>query len=411
MAYENIRLRKRNMVNVEGYFYMMDDDVDSLVVKTDDGTQAYSYPLDTTISTQVLSLEHDGRNFWSLQQTDTTEVTIRRWYINNYVCTLRESFVLNSTNYSGHNFISEAFTIEHYETSFSANESAGQTTLSVDDNSNMAEDIILVLGPNSSGQMEEREVDSVGIGDVTLKVMTDYAYETDDPISFYRFIWLFNDYDGLNAGDGGLYKFNPYTSALVTYSGGGAYNGVNACTFYDFSDVFGAGSQGIAYVRSTNMIFLDPSNLGESFGSMSMDNLEDDQAATINIFDVSIEGTNVYRLQDKATYYGTTQSFGDGPYNYQLSTLQPFITSISLQANPAILPANQLNTSTITAIVKDQFDQPIASRNVYFTDDDSVGEIQYSPVSTNSEGIATTTYLAGNQAREVRITATAQQTT
>ena len=37
MAYENIKLRKRNVAVVDGYFYMMDEDVDALIVKTDDG--------------------------------------------------------------------------------------------------------------------------------------------------------------------------------------------------------------------------------------------------------------------------------------------------------------------------------------------------------------------------------------
>jgi len=39
MAYENITLRKQNVVVVDGYFYMMDEDTDSLIVKTDDGTR------------------------------------------------------------------------------------------------------------------------------------------------------------------------------------------------------------------------------------------------------------------------------------------------------------------------------------------------------------------------------------
>ncbi|GAG89303.1 unnamed protein product, partial [marine sediment metagenome] len=45
MAYENIRLKEPNFTVVDGYYYMMDNDTDSLIVKTDDGTQAYSYPL------------------------------------------------------------------------------------------------------------------------------------------------------------------------------------------------------------------------------------------------------------------------------------------------------------------------------------------------------------------------------
>ena len=86
---------------VDGYFYMIDQDQDSLIVKTDDGTQAYSYPLDTTIINEIKSLEFDGRNFWSLENPGSGTVIIRRWYIYNYVFKLRNTFTLtaNASHY------------------------------------------------------------------------------------------------------------------------------------------------------------------------------------------------------------------------------------------------------------------------------------------------------------------------
>jgi len=137
--------------------------------------------------------------------------------------------------------------------------------------------------------------------------------------------------------------------------------------------------------------------------------LKELNATVIPIYDVTIWGDNVYRLQLKATYYGTTYTFAGSAYSYQLSTLNPFITSISLSADPAILPADLVSTSQITAIVKDQFLNPIASKLVYFTDDDANGYIMGSPASTNANGVATVSYKAGSTANEVRITATAQQ--
>lgn len=406
MAYENIKFRKANLVNVDGYFYMMDEDVDSLIVKTDDGTQAFSYPLSSTMSNSVTSMEHDGRNFWTLETSDTNEVTIKRWYINNYVCKLRNTFVMSPTG--SHNYQSEAFTVEHYHRAFSGNESAGQSNLSINDTSRMESGHTLTLGPNTNGQVEEVTVDTVYAGSVDITGTTIYDYQTNDPITFYNHIWLFNDYDGLNA-TGALYEIDAYTGDYTTHSGGGEYYGIKACTFYDMSDVDASWANSICYVRATNTIFLDPTDFTNSFGSMVMDNVEDDDATNIVIYDLSIEGNNVYRLQRKATYYGTTTTFADNTYNYQLSTLESFITSISLQADPAILPANGVNQSDITAIVKDQFLQPIASRLVYFTDDDTVGAITTSPVNTNANGVATTKYTSGTTAREVKITATAQQ--
>jgi len=141
-----------------------------------------------------------------------------------------------------------------------------------------------------------------------------------------------------------------------------------------------------------------------------MDNMESDLATTIVVYDLAMEGTNVFRMQLKATYYGTTAVFANGTYNYQLSSLNSFITSISLRSDPSILPANGSNTSQITAIVKDQFNLPVQRRQVLFSEDDPNGILLTSSSNTDSNGVATTTYRSGTSAREVRITATAQQT-
>jgi len=83
MAYENITLRKPNETMIDGYFYMLDEQQDAMIVKTDDGTQAYSYPLDTTVASVVVSLEFDGRNFWSLENPGSNTVRLKRWNLEN----------------------------------------------------------------------------------------------------------------------------------------------------------------------------------------------------------------------------------------------------------------------------------------------------------------------------------------
>lgn len=415
MAYENIRLRKPNLATVNGYFWMVDEDTDSLVVKTDDGTLAYSYPLDNTITQTVKSLEYDGRNLWMLRATNTDEVTIDRWYINNYVCVRRNSFIFVPG--VAHKFNVDAFTVEHYHTTFSANEEAGQSVLSVIDGSKIESGFTVVLGPNTLGQIEERTVSSATEGSIQINGSTTYAYNAGDSISFYKRLWLFNNYDGLDNTTGALYAVDAYTGSVITKYSGGTYKDIKACTFYDVPRyVFNKANHNtdprynsLCYIKGTNLIFLNPDDLNSSFGSMTMDNIEQDQATNIVVYDLAIDGTNIYRLQRKATYYGTTTIFVDETYNYQLSSLNSFITSISLRSDPAILPANGVNPAAITAIVKDQFNLPVQQKQVFFTDDDPNGSILSSPVNTDANGVAQTTYIAGITAREVRITATAQQ--
>jgi hypothetical protein len=120
-----------------------------------------------------------------------------------------------------------------------------------------------------------------------------------------------------------------------------------------------------------------------------------DFSETLSFVDMAIANDNVYFLFD-------TQ--------YTLATLTPFINSIGLSASPAIIPANTVSTSTITAILKDKFNAPVSGKLVTFTDDDNVGLLLGSnPTNTDINGRATIVYRSGDTARNVKITATADQ--
>lgn len=419
MAYENIRFRRQNITVVDNYFVSIDEDLDVLLLKSGDGTVVFSYPLDSTISNTVISLEYDGHNFWSMEQVSADQLSIKRWIINNYVLTLTSTF--NFIPSVTHKYSSEAFTIEHYHTTFSDYEAAGSSVLSIHDGSKLSSGIVLVLGPNNSGQIEEVTALSATSGSVTINGTTQYNHEDGTPISFYKNIWIFNNYSGVDDSTGALYKVSAYTGSVIHYYPGGAFKDIKACTFFNipryvFDKSVPKGTidpvyDSICYIKGTNTLCLNPDDLNNSYGSMTMDNIEEDQATVIDVYDLAIEGTNVYRLQSKATYYGTTHTFGS-TYNYQLSTFNSFITSISLNADPAILPANSggsSSTAQITAIVKDQFNLPVPSKMVYFSEDDPDGTIAPENTNTNANGVASTIYTAGFTARETRLTATAQQ--
>ena len=62
MAYENINLRKPNMTIADGYFYMFDEEWDTLVEKIDDGDISFTYPLDIDLSRSYIEDDFTGNN-------------------------------------------------------------------------------------------------------------------------------------------------------------------------------------------------------------------------------------------------------------------------------------------------------------------------------------------------------------
>lgn len=135
------------------------------------------------------------------------------------------------------------------------------------------------------------------------------------------------------------------------------------------------------------------------YGSMVMDNVEDDEYTIDVVYDMSIDQNNMYRLHSKS-----------GTYSYALSPLESFVTSISLSASPAVIAANGVSTSNIKAVVLDQFLQPITFRRVTFLEDGDGSITGGTQINTDSEGQSTTVYKAGTAAQDVQFTAIVEQT-
>lgn len=398
----NIRFRKPTMTNVEGYFFMFDEDTDMLLEITADGTTAFSYPLDTVLEEPILSTEHDGVNFWTLEAGAADSMVVKRWALDNYVCKLQTTINLNVD--ASHKYDSEAFSVEHYHTTVTGTYSVGTSYLGIETGYGDWVDtgMNVTIGPNTAGESETRSVFAAGDGWITLADPLDYTYTSGDSVQFYNNVWLFNNYNGLVDTTGALYKINAYTGSYITKYAGGAYKDITAATFYNVDSFTAYGAiDTLAYVKTSNMLFVNVHTIGASldyYGSMAMDNITAGGASVSTIYDVAMDDQNVYRLEL------------DSSYNYELSTLNSLVASIALEADPAIITANQVSTSSITAHVKDQFFQPVVGRLVTFGEDDDSGIISgANPVNTNSEGNAVTVYRSGDTAREVEITATVDQ--
>lgn len=397
----NISFSKQNMTTDNGYFYMFDETYDVLVQKVDDGTTSFSYPLDTVLSNPIISLEYDGVNFWTLEdltsELSTASMRIRRWYIDNYVCKLQNTF--NFTESGSHKYNSNAFSIEHYHTTVTGTYSAGATNIGIGTGygTKLSSGMTVTLGPNVDGYSETIDVFDAGEGYVILSDPTTYDFDVDDKVQFYNNIWMFNDFDGTDSSTGALYKFNAYLGTYITKYSGGAYKDVKAATFYNvnsFSTVYG-NVDALCFVKSYNILFVNTDTVGSSlnyYGSMTMEVT----GGVPTVYDLAMDGQNVYRLAGA---------------DYALSTLNSLVASIAISANPAIITANGVSSTNITAYVKDQFLQPVIGRLVTFTDSDGVGYIDplRTTVNTDSDGKAVTSYTSGTTAGTVTINATVAQ--
>lgn len=423
MAFENLRLKAPNFARVNGYFYHITQEADSLVQKTDNGSNAFSYPLDSDITNQVEAIEYDGHFFWTLENPTGLNIIIKKWEIDGFICKLKRTYTLQGT--TNQKYDATSFAVESFQTSFSGSASSTATTFFANDISRMEIGDRLFLGPSTFssdlGQSEEVVVLTVNSGtkQVTVTSPLQNSYQPNDPISFAKNVWIFNKFRPADAdptnGSGQLYSFKIHDviTTIVARKAGNEFRGVTASSFIkDPVDNRGY----LTYINQTNMLYMETDPLDADYlqnVKSAAQNNQETTSTVIPVYGLASEGNTLFRLQRKATIrVGSTETTYDWgtEYNYQIAPLNPLPKSISLTAVPAIIAADGTSTSTITALVRDQFNAPVASKTVTFTDNDTTGTdpgfVNPTTQNTNGSGQASTTYEAGTSPNLVTITAT-----
>jgi hypothetical protein len=427
---ENVRLKDGNFARVDGYFYSFDEQTDTMVQKTDDGTLAFAYPLDTPIPRQVIDLTYDGESWWTMEHisgTPSAGFVIKRWIIANFVMVLQQTFTFATD--SNDTFESDAFAIETYEGTILAfgGETSDQLKVSFppDVFAQITSGTTLFLGPSS----KETPTDFTGEflrvtasstdpiqSLITLTSEKSVGFLTGDKVVFSKHIWLFNQNFLQETGTGALYKINLLDGNILSRTKGGAFKDIDASDFVDLTGVFSGSLEDfnlpsyLIFIRTNNLLFIDvlDSQLTTSLSSIQ-NNLSPATTEVYTVFDLAIEGDTFFRLQQKFNINGTEST--STTFNYQLATFKPFPTAIALSAVPAIIPADSNSTSLVTAVVTDQYAlpylQPIAAQITFETSGggSNSGLDDPGPKSLDLNATATVTYEAGQTAGLVTISA------
>lgn len=297
---------------------------------------------------------------------------------------------------------SDTFTVENYSTSLESQANIGDTFIYLNDYYDT-----IVSGTNLLIDGTVLTTTTVSGNKVYLDAPIDFIYSAGDTVDFYKSLWIFNNFGMATVGDkGSLIEISPDSGEIISYISDYEYKDVKACTFYIKDTTSSIPDKAVAYVKTTNLKFIDITNF-YNVVFMTMDNIRTNGTTVIPVYDLSISNNVAYRLQEEGTYYGVDNSWAN--YNYQVSPIRRFVDSITVDIANRLLNCDGISTSEIISTVFDQFNDPIFMKLVFFEDDNDTGYMTISPAYTKSNGVAYSYYRAGVTPAHVTITATATQ--
>lgn len=364
MARENIRLQEGNFTSDGTYFYSMLDGSQVLQQKVDDGTVAFSYPLDTTIPGNIKEIEWDGVYFWTLEaRTGGTGITVRKWGIESFICKQQQKFEF--IDGAVHTYDSDAFAVENYRLSVGINDNgAGGYTYNmqdvhVSDNSMLEPGDVLtfVRRTTSAAQrvgtsfVEQATVQNTISGSTTLVRLTAPMQgnphgdgkgfrgpnididtlggvnpPTPDDVFVTKYLWIANDNSPNAPGTPSLYKVRASNGSNLVQFSGSQYNDINGMAFYAKMNT-GTGLDDANATKYNTTVAVESANGGRQTyallargsillffntttnvidRSMIMNNIKVDTVSIWDVSDMWVGGVEpnivLYRLQQGTTY-------------------------------------------------------------------------------------------------------------
>ena len=389
---------------------------DDLVIKNNTGAIVATYSLSSNLTVDVIGLEYvsakdqlsafDGATFFSLQHYSDTRAVIRRWEINtsSQSLDLKNTIIKNSG--AAYKYDCEAFAIEHYERSFVVAESSDDKII-INSLYRITSGDTLLLGPSTDtdnpGEVESMTVDYTytdGGGNKWVVFTSDFIYDyiDGDPISFYKYIYIFTN-DHQPDGRGGVYRLDPDTGVESESNQGVVFQDVSAAAWSNYYTK-------PTFARYNNIFYLD--HLTGYVISRSHNcwlNVEDDHVTVIPIVDLVLDDTEIDKLQGKITLQNDSGVLGTttwSEYNFHSDTPLPYSNILSIwidgdtEAKRGILLPNE--TVALEARLENQYGFPLNLVEVsFFANGDPGGAFNPADgkVTTDTNGYARITYTTG----------------
>jgi len=331
--------------------------------------------------------------------TSNNEVNRFRLLANNHSSYQPETFRVNRLYLTGftneHIIDTNTLVIDSYESTVASGIPAGVDYVELSGETDYIEaGTVLFLGDTNSQTYEEVTVTgTLGINTYGINFFTYFDHEEDERVSFSKNFYMFNNYRRKDPG-GSIYKLNYVTGFLEDTYDSDNYIDIDAACFFHSNNTYQCG-----YISNTNFITLDIHDDMSFFEAMNVENVEPDQVTTIPITDIEVVAYSLYRIQKTAAYYGVKYSWTN--YNFQLTPINSFIDSTTIEAVPLIMSADGISTISITTLAKDQYAEEITFIRVKFYDDDDVGYMTIQDTYTGLTGKAQSYYKSGIDPREV----------
>jgi hypothetical protein len=374
-------------------------------IRSNVGTLLGDYSLSSNIVNELIHLEYvgpygltaemDGLTFFTVEKVSSTKCIIKRYEmrISSNQLNLKQQIVKYTTGLYYYDI--RAAAVEHYERTFTLHNPGGTDHLEINSTSRITSGTRMFLGPSNDG-------DNIGAGEsvivshivgstVYFTSNLIYQYVIGDQISFYTDVYLISDLGmGGDTSRGTIFKIDADSGSVVTLNTGKVYRNIDAARWC-------VPTQTIAAISDYNMLFINPYASYYNWRSMYLNNLEDNNATPIPIYDVLFEDTAnipVYLLANKITTRDddgnrTTEDWGTW-YNYALNTLAPYSNSIEIYADKSVVIGDN-GTTTVYVKVVDQFGVGLLNKTVYFYID-PIGLGYFTPVGaqvdTDSNGEA-----------------------